>query len=47
MIDEVRIYNRALGVQESFTYSTNGLIAHWDFNNGSGTTLLDRMLEIG
>ncbi|HRG58920.1 MAG TPA: hypothetical protein PK323_08160 [Bacteroidia bacterium] len=47
-IDEVRIWNRALSLIElnSFRYSCtivaqNGLVAYWNFNEGSGTTAND------
>jgi len=41
-IDEVRIYNRALSEAEiRFHYNRGGPIAHWRFNEGTGTTTYD------
>jgi hypothetical protein len=41
-IDEVRIYNRALSEAEiRFHYNRGGPIAHWKFNEGTGTTTYD------
>ena len=41
-IDEVRIYNRALSASEiRFLYNRGGPVAHWTFDEGSGTTAFD------
>lgn len=47
-IDEVRIWNRALSLSELNMYrnsctiaAQNGLVAYWNFNEGSGTTAND------
>jgi hypothetical protein len=42
LIDEVRIYNRALSVAEiRYHYNRGGPVAHWKFDEGSGTTTYD------
>ena len=43
LIDDIRIYNRALSANEISDLYTkeSGLVAYWDFNEGSGTTLAD------
>jgi len=42
LIDEVRIYNRALSAEEiRFHYNRGGPVAQWDFNEGSGDTAYD------
>ena len=42
LIDEVRIYNRALSVEEiRYVYNKGGPIAQWNFNEGSGQTVYD------
>jgi len=47
LIDDVRIYNRALSETEiADLYKGNqvdstGLVGHWNFNEGSGTTAID------
>jgi len=41
-IDEVRIYNRALSAEEiRYHYNRGGAVAHWKFDEGSGTTAYD------
>ena len=41
-IDEVRIYNRALSAEEvRYHYNHGGPVAHWKFDEGSGTTIHD------
>jgi hypothetical protein len=41
-IDEVRIYNRALSVEEvRYHYNQGGPVAHWKFDEGEGTTAYD------
>jgi hypothetical protein len=41
-IDEVRIYNRALSAEEiRYHYNRGGPVAHWKFDEGSGTTTYD------
>jgi len=43
MMDEVRIYNRALSAKEvRYHYNRSGPVAHWKFDEGSGTTTYDR-----
>ena len=42
IIDEVRIYNRALSAEEiRYHYNRGRPIAHWRFDEGSGTTTYD------
>jgi len=42
LIDEVRIYNRALSAEEiRYHYNRGRPIAHWRFDEGSGTTTYD------
>ena len=42
LIDEVRIYNRALSVEEiRYHYNKGGPVAHWSFDEGNGTTTYD------
>ena len=42
LIDEVRIYNRALSAEEvRYHYNRGGPIAHWKFDEGQGTTVYD------
>jgi len=42
LIDEVRIYNRALSAEEiRYHYNRGGPVAHWKFDEGSGTTAYD------
>jgi hypothetical protein len=42
LIDEVRIYNRALSAEEiRYHYNRGGPVAHWKFDEGSGTTTYD------
>jgi len=41
MIDEVRIYSRALSTEEIRTHSREGLAACWRFDEGKGTTARD------
>lgn len=42
IIDEVRIYNRALSAEEvRYHYNRGGPVAHWKFDEGSGTTAYD------
>jgi hypothetical protein len=41
-IDEVRVYNRALSAAEiRYHYSRGAPVAHWKFDEGSGTTAFD------
>jgi hypothetical protein len=42
LIDEVRIYNRALSEEEiRYHYNRGGPVAYWKFDEGSGTTAYD------
>ena len=42
LIDEVRIYNRALSAEEvRYHYNRGGPVAHWTFDEGNGTTTYD------
>jgi hypothetical protein len=42
LIDEVRIYNRALSPEEiRFHYSRGGPVAYWKFDEGQGTKVYD------
>ena len=41
VVDDVRIYNRALSAEEMEQFATYGLIAHWTFDEGTGTTIAD------
>jgi len=42
IIDEVRIYNRALSPEEiRFHYSRGGPVAYWKFDEGQGTKVYD------
>jgi len=42
LIDEVRIYNRALSAEEiRYHYNRGGPVAHWKMEEGSGTTVYD------
>jgi len=42
LIDEVRIYNRALTAEEiRYHYNRGGPVAHWTFDEGNGTTTYD------
>jgi hypothetical protein len=42
LIDEVRIYNRALSAAEiRYHYNRGGPVAHWKFDEGSGSTAYD------
>ena len=42
LIDEVRIYNRALSAEEiRYHYNRGGPVAQWKFDEGSGTTAYD------
>jgi hypothetical protein len=42
MIDDVRIYNRALSAEEvRYHYNQGEPVAHWKFDEGSGTTAYD------
>jgi hypothetical protein len=42
LIDEVRIYNRALSEEEvRYHYNRGGPVAHWTFDEGNGTTTFD------
>jgi hypothetical protein len=42
LIDEVRIYNRALSPEEiRFHYSRGGPVAYWKFDEGQGTNVYD------
>jgi len=42
LIDEVRIYNRALSAEEiRYHYNLGRPVAHWRFDEGSGTTTYD------
>jgi len=42
LIDEVRIYNRALSAEEiRYHYNRGGPVAHWKFDEGSGSTVYD------
>jgi hypothetical protein len=42
IIDEVRIYSRALSAKEiRYHYNRGGPVAHWKFDEGSGTTAYD------
>ena len=42
LIDEVRIYNRALSVEEiRYHYNRGGPVAHWKMDEGNGTTTYD------
>jgi hypothetical protein len=42
LIDEVRIYNRALSAEEiRYHYNRGGPVAHWKFDEGNGTTTYD------
>ena len=41
-MDEVRIYNRALSAEEvRYHYNRGGPVAHWKFDEGSGSTAYD------
>lgn len=40
-IDDARIYNRALTDEELAQFQNFGLVAHWEFDEGSGTTIAD------
>jgi hypothetical protein len=40
-LDDVRIYNRALSAEEIAAMQFDVLMAHWTFNEGSGTTVAD------
>ena len=45
-IDDVRIYNRALSAEEvRYHYNKGGPVAHWNFNEGSGTTAFDSSIN--
>jgi hypothetical protein len=42
IIDEVRVYNRALSIAEvRYHYNKGGPVAHWKFDEGSGSTAYD------
>ena len=42
IIDEISVYNRALSAAEvRFHYNKGGPVAHWKFNDGSGSTAYD------
>jgi len=42
LIDEVRIYNRALSEEEiRYLYNRGAPVAHWKFDEGAGTTIYD------
>jgi len=42
IIDEVRIYNRALSPEEiRYHYNRGRPVAHWRFDEGSGSTIYD------
>jgi len=42
-IDEVKIYNRALSEEEvRYHYNHGGPVAHWDMDEGSGSTINDK-----
>jgi hypothetical protein len=42
LLDEVRIYNRALSAEEvRYHYNRGGPVAEWKFDEGSGTTIYD------
>jgi hypothetical protein len=42
LIDEVRIYNRALSAEEvRYHYNRGGPVAHWKFDEGAGDTAFD------
>jgi len=42
LIDEVRVYNRALSVEEiRYHYNKGGPVAHWKLDEGNGTTTYD------
>lgn len=41
VIDDARIYNRALSAEEIAPFATPGLVAHWKFDEGTGTTVAD------
>ena len=42
VLDEVRIYNRALSIEEvRYHYNRGAPVAHWSFDEGNGTTTYD------
>ena len=42
LIDEVKVYNRALSAEEiRYHYNRGGPVAHWKFDEGNGTTTFD------
>ncbi len=41
VIDDARIYNRALSDEEIAEYATTGLLAHWRFDETTGTAVAD------
>lgn len=41
VIDDARVYNRALSAEELAAYANPGLLAHWKFDEGSGTAIAD------
>lgn len=43
VIDDARIYNRALSAEEIAPFATPGLVAHWKFDEGTGTTVADAL----
>jgi hypothetical protein len=50
IVDEVKVYNRALSPLEIFdntwevsTTAISGLVAYWDFETGNGNTITDRV----
>ena len=46
LIDSVRIYNRALSSEEiRYHYNKGGPVAHWSFDEGSGTTAFDSSIN--
>jgi hypothetical protein len=46
LIDEVRIYNRALSAEEiRYHYNRGGPVAHWRFDEGEGQTAFDESVN--
>lgn len=41
VIDDARIYNRALSAEEIAAFATPGLLGHWKLNETAGTTAVD------
>lgn len=41
VIDDARIYNRALSDEEIAAFATSGMLAHWTFDEAAGTAIAD------